>query len=251
MADPIIVIPARMAAERLPGKPLLELAGIPLVVHVWRRAREAALGPVVVATDSPEVARVIAASGGTAMLTRSEHQTGSDRAFEAVLRADAGSRHDIVINLQGDMPDIDSRAFRAAAKLLDDAAVDIATLAAPISTAAGRENSNVVKVVGTALSETRLRALYFTRAAAPWGDGRLLQHVGLYAFRRAALARFAALPRSQLEQRERLEQLRALEAGMRIDVALLDKAPLSIDTAADLARARADFEAKLSGETPS
>ena len=251
MADPIIVIPARMAAERLPGKPLLEIGGVPLIVHVWCRAGEAALGPVLVATDAPEVAHVIEAHGGTAILTGTQHQTGSDRAFEAVSRVDAGGRHDVVINLQGDMPDIDPQAIRDAANLLEDAAVDIATLAAPIAAAEACANPNVVKVIGTPAAENRLRALYFTRAAAPWGDGDLLQHVGLYAFRRPALARFAGLPRSPLERRERLEQLRALEAGMRIDLALLDKAPLSIDTPADLAHARACLETKLPGKTPS
>jgi 3-deoxy-manno-octulosonate cytidylyltransferase (CMP-KDO synthetase) len=249
MVRPIIVIPARMAAERLPGKPLLELGGVPLIVHVWRGARQAALGPVVVATDAPEIAQAIALAGGTAILTGAAHETGSDRAFEAVQRVDAGARHDVVINLQSDLPGIDPQAIRRAANLLDDAAVDIGTLAVP--TADRRENPHVVKVIGTPVSENRLRALYFTRAAAPWGDGGRLRHVGCYAFRRTALARFAALPRSQLERRERLEQLRALEAGMRIDVALLDKAPPSIDTPADLGRARADLETNPPGGSQS
>jgi 3-deoxy-manno-octulosonate cytidylyltransferase (CMP-KDO synthetase) len=242
MPEPIVVIPARMAAERLPGKPLLDIAGTPLIVHVWRRAREAALGPVLVATDTAEIARAVEAAGGAAILTSAEHQSGSDRVLAAVREADPTGRHDIVVNLQGDMPNIGPQMLRAAADLLADAAVDIATLAAPMRDRQRGEHASVVKVIGTASGEKRLRALYFTRVPAPHGDGDLLEHIGVYAFRRAALIRFASLPRSPLEIRERLEQLRALEAGMRIDVALVDAAPISVDTPADLERARAYFE---------
>jgi 3-deoxy-manno-octulosonate cytidylyltransferase (CMP-KDO synthetase) len=244
MTEPLIVIPARMAAERLPGKPLLDIGGLPLIVHVWRRAQEAGLGPVLVATDAPDIARVIEAAGGTAILTRANHETGSDRVFEAVLAADPDGRHDIVINLQGDMPNIAPNAIRAAALPLADSAVEIGTLAAPISAPAARENPNIVKVIGTLVAEARLRAFSFTRGIAPGGEGDLLQHIGVYAFRRSALARFAALPRSPLEKRERLEQLRALEAGMGIDVTLIDEAPIGVDTPADLERARAYFEGR-------
>jgi 3-deoxy-manno-octulosonate cytidylyltransferase (CMP-KDO synthetase) len=244
MTEPLIVIPARMAAERLPGKPLLSIAGTPLILHVWRCAQEAGLGPSLVATDAPDIVRVIEAAGGTAILTRANHETGSDRVFEAVLAADPEGRHEIVINLQGDMPNIAPDAIRAAALPLADSTVEIGTLAAPISEPAGRENPNIVKVIGTPVAEKRLRALYFTRAAAPSGEGDLLQHIGVYAFRRSALARFAALPRSPLEKRERLEQLRAFEAGMRIDVTLIDEAPIGVDTPADLERARAYFEGR-------
>jgi 3-deoxy-manno-octulosonate cytidylyltransferase (CMP-KDO synthetase) len=242
MTQPIIVIPARMMARRLPGKPLLDIGGIPLIVHVWRRAREAALGPVLVATDAPEIVRVIEAAGGAAILTRAEHETGSDRVFEALEAADAAARHEVVINLQGDMPNIAPQLIRAASLPLADPAVDIATLAAAIAGRQQGEDPNIVKVVATPFAEKRLRALYFTRAAAPWGEEDLLQHIGVYAFRRPALARFAALPRAPLESSERLEQLRALEAGMRIDVTLVAEAPIGVDTPADLARARAQFE---------
>jgi 3-deoxy-manno-octulosonate cytidylyltransferase (CMP-KDO synthetase) len=246
MSDPLIVIPARMAAERLPDKPLADIAGAPLIVHVWRRAVEARLGPVLVATDAAEVARVIEAAGGEAISTDPRHASGSDRVLEAVTKIDPVGRHEIVLNLQADMPNIKAAHLRAAARVLDDAAVDIGTLAARIADAARGSEASVVKVVGSEIAPNRLRALYFSRAAAPWGDGGLLEHVGVYAFRRTALARFASLPRSPLEKRERLEQLRALEAGMRIDVALIDEAPLSVDTPTDLARARACFANKLS-----
>jgi 3-deoxy-manno-octulosonate cytidylyltransferase (CMP-KDO synthetase) len=251
MTEPIIVIPARMRAERLPGKPLLDIGGTPLVVHVWRRAREAGLGPVIVAADSPDIVRAVEAAGGVAILTRADHASGSDRVFEAVMAGDRETGHDIVINLQGDMPNIDPQSIRAAADLLADFAVDIGTLAHSTAGSQLAEAPNTVKVIATPVAEKRLRALYFTRAAAPYGAGDLLQHIGVYAFRRAALARFAALPRSPLEKRERLEQLRALEAGMRIDVALVNPAPVNVDTPADLARARAYFEAGTSGKTTS
>lgn len=244
MTQPIILIPARLAAERLPGKPLLDICGVPLVVHVWRRACEAELGPVLVATDTPEIARAVEAAGGKAILTSGEHASGSDRVFEAVTAADGDGRHDIVINLQADMPEITSRTVRAAALPLADPAVDIGTVARIIAEPDLSKDPAVVKLIGTRIGENRLRALYFTRAVAPWGEGDLLQHIGVYAFRRSALARFAALPRSALERRERLEQLRALEAGMRIDVAVVNEAPIGVDTPANLQRARAYFEGK-------
>ena len=244
MSEPIIVIPARLAAERLPGKPLLDIGGIPLIVHVWRRAREAELGPVIVATDAPEIARAVEAAGGTALMTRPEHASGSDRVFEAVTAADAAGRHDIVINLQGDLPTVSPGTIGAAALPLTDSAVDIGTVATTIGASEAAHDQAVVKVIGTPVTANRLRALYFTRAIAPSGEGDLLRHIGVYAFRRSALSRFAALPRSTLEKRERLEQLRALEAGMRIDVALVNEAPIGVDTPADLQRARAWFERK-------
>jgi 3-deoxy-manno-octulosonate cytidylyltransferase (CMP-KDO synthetase) len=251
MTEPIIVIPARMAAERLPGKPLLDIGGMPLIVHVWRRAQEAGLGPVLVATEAPEIARIIEAAGGTAMMTSTGHASGSDRVFEAVTAADRDSRHDIVINLQADMPDIAPEILRAAALPLVDPTVDIGTVATATAEPRLAEDPNLVKVIGTQVGANRLRALYFTRAIAPWGKGDLLLHIGVYAFRRSALARFAALPPSPLEKRERLEQLRALEAGMRIDVALVDAAPIGVDTPADLARARARFGETMSEKTKS
>jgi 3-deoxy-manno-octulosonate cytidylyltransferase (CMP-KDO synthetase) len=240
-----------MAAERLPGKPLVDIGGLPLIVHVWRRAQEAGLGPVVVATDAPEIARAVEAAGGSAIMTRADHASGSDRVFEAVTAADRDGRHDVVINLQGDMPDMAPKTLRAATVPLADRAVDIGTAAAATADPRLAADPNLVKVIGTQLGANRLRALYFTRGLGPWGKGDLLLHIGVYAFRRSALARFAALPPSPLEKRERLEQLRALEAGMRIDVALVDAMPIGVDTPADLQRARACFGERMSGKTKS
>lgn len=237
MTRPIVLIPARMSSTRLPGKPLADIHGEPMIVHVWRRAREADVGPVLVAADDERIVAAVEAVGGRAVLTRPDHASGSDRIFEAVGAFDPEGRYDVVVNVQGDLPTIERNAVRAAADLLSDADVDIATLATEITREEERDDPNVVKAVGTQVSPGRLRALYFTRARAPWGEGPLLHHIGLYAYRREALARFVALPPSPLERRERLEQLRALEAGMRIDVALVDVAPLGVDTPEDLRRA--------------
>jgi 3-deoxy-manno-octulosonate cytidylyltransferase (CMP-KDO synthetase) len=239
MADVLTVIPARLAATRLPGKPLADIAGTPMIVHVLRRAEAAKLGQVVVATDAREIAAVVEKAGGRAVMTSPDHTSGSDRIFEAVGKVDPEGRAGIIVNLQADLPTIAPSDIAASLAPLSDAGVDIATLAAEISHAAERDDPNVVKVVGTSVARHRLRALYFTRATAPYGEGALYHHIGLYAFRRAALERFVKLPPSQLERREKLEQLRALEAGMRIDVAIVDSVPLGVDTPADLARARA------------
>jgi 3-deoxy-manno-octulosonate cytidylyltransferase (CMP-KDO synthetase) len=239
MADVLIVIPARMAATRLPGKPLVNIAGTPMIVHVLRRAEAAALGPVVVATDSPEIEAVVLTAGGRAVMTRADHGSGSDRVFEALSKADPGRRAAVVVNVQGDLPTLEPSDITASVALLADPAVDIGTPAAEITRAEERDNPAVVKVVGSPVAPRRLRALYFTRATTPYGEGPLYHHIGLYAFRRAALDRFVGLPPSPLEKREKLEQLRALEAGMRIDVAIVDTAPLGVDTPEDLARARA------------
>jgi 3-deoxy-manno-octulosonate cytidylyltransferase (CMP-KDO synthetase) len=247
--DVLIVIPARLASTRLPGKPLADIAGEPMIVHVMRRAQAADIGAVVVATDSEAIAACVEKAGGRAVMTRADHVSGSDRIFEALGSADPTGRCGIVVNMQGDLPLLAPADIGAAIAPLADAAVDIATLAAEISRADERDNPNVVKVVGTPVTPIpredgrpalmRLRALYFTRATAPAGDGPLYHHLGLYAFRRPALVRFVSLPPSPLEQREQLEQLRALEAGMRIDVALVDSVPLGVDTPEDLERARA------------
>jgi 3-deoxy-manno-octulosonate cytidylyltransferase (CMP-KDO synthetase) len=238
-ASVIILIPARMAATRLPGKPLADIAGQPMIAHVMARAAAAAVGPVFVATDSAEIAGAVRVAGGEPVMTRTDHASGSDRIFEAVERIDPQGRAEIVVNVQGDLPTLDPADLRAALAPLEDPTVDIATLAAEIRKAEERSNPNVVKVVGSPIGPDRLRALYFTRTTAPWGDGPLYHHIGLYAYRRKALERFIALPPSPLEQREKLEQLRALEAGMRIDVAIIDTVPLGVDTPEDLARARA------------
>jgi 3-deoxy-manno-octulosonate cytidylyltransferase (CMP-KDO synthetase) len=237
--DVLIVIPARMASTRLPGKPLADIAGEPMIVHVMRRAQEADLGAVVVATDSEAIFICVEKAGGRAVMTRADHVSGSDRIFEALGSADPTGRCGIVVNVQGDLPTLRPADIGAAVAPLADPSVDIGTLAAEIGRVEERGNPNVVKVVGTPLTPTRLRALYFTRATAPAGDGPLYHHIGLYAFRRPALVRFVNLPPSPLERREQLEQLRALEAGMRIDVTIVDGVPLGVDTAEDLERARA------------
>ena len=239
MNDVLIVIPARMASTRLPGKPLADIAGQPMIVHVLRRAQAAAIGPVVVATDSPEIEAVVRQAGGRAVMTRPDHGSGTDRIAEALGQVDPGGKAAIIVNLQGDVPTLNPADLAAALGPLADPAVDIATLAAAIVHPEERDDPSVVKVVGTPVSAARLRALYFTRAVAPAGPGPLYHHVGLYAFRRAAFERFVALPPSLLEKREQLEQLRALEAGMRIDVTLVEGEPLTVDTPEDLARARA------------
>ena len=234
----LVVIPARMASTRLPGKPLADIAGEPMIVHVMRRAQAAEIGPVVIATDSEVIAACVEKAGGRAVMTRADHASGSDRIFEALQAADPERRAEIVVNVQGDLPTLAPSDVAAAIEPLADPAVDIGTLAAEITRADERTNPNVVKVVGTPIGAKRLRALYFTRATAPWGAGALYHHIGLYAYRRAALARFVGLPPSALEQREKLEQLRALEAGMRVDVTVVDSVPLGVDTAEDLERAR-------------
>jgi 3-deoxy-manno-octulosonate cytidylyltransferase (CMP-KDO synthetase) len=239
MPSPIVIIPARLASTRLPDKPLAPIHGEPMIVHVWRRAVEADVGPVLVAGDDQRIIEAIEAVGGRAILTRPDHPSGSDRIFEAVGAFDPDRRHSIIVNVQGDLPTIAADAVRAAiVPLAADESVDIATLATPLVRPEQRDDPNVVKAIGAEIAPGRLRALYFTRARAPWGEGLLLHHIGLYAYRREALARFVALAPSPLEKRERLEQLRALEAGMRIDIALVDTAPLGVDTPGDLERAR-------------
>ena len=234
----LVLIPARMAATRLPGKPLLDIAGLPMIVHVLRRAEEAAIGRVAVATDTKEIADAVTAHGGTAVMTSPDHPSGSDRIYEAMCKLDPPGEAEIVINLQGDFPTIRPENIRDVLPPLADPAVDIATLAARIHTADEDAAPSVVKAVGSPLGGRRMRALYFTRATAPTGDGPRYHHIGLYAYRRAALERFVRLPPSPLELQERLEQLRALEAGMRIDIGIVDTVPRGVDTLPDLETAR-------------
>ena len=226
---PIVLIPARMASTRLPNKPLADIHGEPMIVHVWRRAVEAEIGPVHVACGEPEIVRAIERVGGKAILTRTDHPTGSDRIFEALERLDPGGKHDAVVNVQGDLPTVDPRTVRAAF----EARADCPNLKRLLSDPA------VVKpVVAFAPGQTVARAYYFSRSTVPSGEGPIYHHIGLYAYRRDALKRFISLPQGLLEKRERLEQLRALENGMRIDVALVDTVPLGVDTPGDLERAR-------------
>jgi 3-deoxy-manno-octulosonate cytidylyltransferase (CMP-KDO synthetase) len=234
----LVLIPARMASTRLPGKPLMDIAGLPMIVHVLRSAEAAGIGRVAVATDTPEIAAAVTAHGGEAVMTRADHPSGSDRIYEALCKLDPRGEVEFVVNLQGDFPTIRTDNIRCVLDPLADPAVEIATLAAEIHTEEESLSPNVVKMVGSQVSGRRYRALYFTRASAPWGDGPRYHHIGLYAYRRAALERFVALPPSMLEQQEKLEQLRALEAGMRIDVTIVETVPRGVDTAADLETAR-------------
>jgi 3-deoxy-manno-octulosonate cytidylyltransferase (CMP-KDO synthetase) len=234
----LVLIPARMAATRLPGKPLLDIAGLPMIVHVLQRATAAGIGRVAIATDTAEIADVVTRPGFEAVMTSPAHPSGSDRIFEALIRLDPQGTIQTIVNVQGDLPTIPPDDIRAAVRLLDDPLVDIATLAAEIRRHEEHTAPSVVKLIGSPVTVQRLRALYFTRATAPYGDGPRYHHIGLYAYRRAALERFVKLAPSVLEQREKLEQLRALEAGMRIDAAIVDSVPLGVDTPDDLATAR-------------
>ncbi len=238
-SSPLVLIPARLAATRLPNKPLADIGGVPMIVQVWRRAMEAAIGPVVVACDDERVAEAVHKEGGKAVMTRSDHPSGSDRIHEAACKVDPEGRYDIIVNVQGDLPTIDPKVIRASIVPLADREVDLATLTVEITVEHERTDPNVVKIVGSPIGPDRLRALYFTRATAPWGPGPHYHHIGLYAYRRFVLDRFVSMPPSTLEKREKLEQLRALEAGMRIDAMIVDDVPLGVDTPADLARARA------------
>lgn len=237
---PVILIPARLGSSRLPDKVLADIAGVPMIVQVWRRAKEAEVGRVVVAAAEPVIVAAIEAAGGEAVLTDPDHPSGSDRIYEALQKIDPTGNHDAIVNVQGDLPTIEPELIRAAILPLKEPAVDIATIGSVIAIDEERTDPNVVKAVaGVAPGENIGRALYFTRATAPSGTGPLYHHIGIYAYRRSALERFVALPQGVLEQREKLEQLRALEAGMRIDLALVDTVPLGVDTPSDLVRARA------------
>ncbi len=239
----LVLIPARMASTRLPDKPLADICGLPMIERVRRQAAKADLGRVVIATDSTAICEAIAGFGGEAIMTRSDHPSGTDRIHEAAAQIDPGGATDIIVNVQGDLPDIDPAIIRTAADLMRDPTIDIGTLAAEIADDYERNAPNVVKAIGSPVDDRetaskRFRALYFTRATAPYGDGPLYHHIGLYVYRRSALDRFVALPPSPLEKREGLEQLRALEAGMRIDFAVVDTVPLGVDTPESLDRVR-------------
>jgi 3-deoxy-manno-octulosonate cytidylyltransferase (CMP-KDO synthetase) len=237
--NPIVLIPARMASTRLPGKPLAEICGKPMIAWVMQRAMDAGYGTVLAAVAEPEIADAVRGYGGAAVLTDPAHPSGSDRIAEALSAYDPARAYDVVINLQGDLPTLNPAAIRAVAGALSGSGADIATLVAPCAEE-DRDNPNVVKAV-VALPDQgpHGRALYFTRTTAPYGEGELLHHIGIYAYRRTALERFVKLPPSPLERREKLEQLRALEAGMTIAVARIDGVPLGVDTPQDLEKARA------------
>lgn len=244
--NPVIVIPARMASTRLPGKPLADIAGLPMIVRVWKQAMAAKLGPVIVAAAEREIADVVEKAGGIAVMTDADLPSGTDRVHQALEKFDAPRGHDIVVNLQGDLPTLDPSYIRAVVEVLAPTGADIATLAAEIDDPADYDNPSVVKPVVTwDVTGMRGKALYFTRARAPTGDGPLYHHVGIYAFRRDVLDRFVKLPPSHLEKREKLEQLRALEAGITIAVAKVGAVPLSVDTPADLEKAQSVLRSQL------
>ncbi len=236
--NPIVVIPARLASTRLPDKPLAEIHGQPMIVHVWRRAIEAEVGPVLVACAEAEIAAAVEAAGGRAVLTRPEHPSGSDRIWEAVELADPEGRHDVIVNLQGDLPNLDPEVLRAVLTPLAEPAVDIATAAVRIEDPAERDDPHVVKALADFGAGRTARAIDFLRELPPDHAGPAYHHVGIYAYRRRALARFVALPPSARERARKLEQLRAMDDGQRIDLALIDSDPLGVDTPADLDRIR-------------
>ncbi len=246
LSNPILLIPARMQAARLPGKPLADIAGSPMIVHVWKRASEVRLGRVVVAAAEQEIVDAIKAAGGEAVLTDADLATGSDRIYQALGKLDPEQKHDAIINVQGDVPTLESKYIRTAYETLQNSNADIATLITPITNEADIAASQIVKaVVELPEGKTTGRAHYFTRVPAPWGNGPYYCHVGLYAYRRDALERFVKAPRSTLEKREGLEQLRALAIGLRIDATIIDTLPLGVDTPEDLEKARR----VLGGET--
>lgn len=242
--ETLVLIPARMASTRLPGKPLADICGAPMIVQVARRAAESQIGRVVVAVDDEAVFDAVANAGFEVVMTSKDHQSGSDRIYEAMLKSDPEGKAKYIINVQGDLPTIEPETVQAALRPLENPDVDIATLTVEITDEEEKTNPSVVKIVGTPLSDTRLRSLYFTRTTAPWGDGPLYHHIGLYAYRRHALEHFVSLKPSTLELRERLEQLRALEAGMRIDAEIVKAVPLGVDTPADLEKARVILSAR-------
>lgn len=237
---PVVLIPARMASTRLPGKPLADISGVPMIVQVTKRAEEAAIGPVVVACDGEAIAEAVEKAGGVAVLTDPDLPSGSDRIWQALQRFDAAGQYDVVVNLQGDVPNFDGALLRPLVQALaENPAVDIATLVAPIVREEEKAAPQVVKpVIAFNQTGTAGRALYFSRSTVPYGEGALYHHIGVYAYRREALQRFVGLPPSPLELREKLEQLRALEAGMHLHCIVVDTVPLGVDTPEDLARAR-------------
>lgn len=228
-----------MASARLPGKPLADIHGRPMIVHVWQRAMQAGVGPVLVACGEAEIAEAVRRAGGQAVMTPPNLPSGSDRVHAALANADPRGEHDVVVNLQGDVPTVSAEQIRAAIRPLQDSAIDIGTVVAPIASFTEANTASFVKAACVFEDDAdTARAIYFSRSPVPWGEGPLWHHVGIYAYRRPALARFVALPPTRLERREQLEQLRAIEAGMRIGVARVAHGLFGVDTPEDLERAR-------------
>lgn len=236
--EPIILIPARMGSTRLPEKALSEIAGKPMIVHVAEQAKKAAIGRVIVATDHNDIAKTVKTYGHECIITCGDHKSGSDRIYEALIRLDPEQCYNTILNIQGDLPTITPHEIISTLRPLENNLTDIATLGSKIIETDEKKDPNVVKIIGTPLSQSRLHALYFTRATAPYGNGPLYHHIGIYAYRRKALEQFVSFQPSPLEKREKLEQLRALEHNMRIDVEIIDTIPLGVDTQHDLDRVR-------------
>lgn len=236
--EPIILIPARMGSTRLPEKALAEIAGKPMIVHVAEQAKKAAIGRVIVATDHNDIAKTVKTYGHECIITCGDHKSGSDRIYEALIRLDPEQCYNTILNIQGDLPTITPHEIISTLRPLENNLTDIATLGSKIIETDEKKDPNVVKIIGTPLSQSRLHALYFTRATAPYGNGPLYHHIGIYAYRRKALEQFVSFQPSPLEKREKLEQLRALEHNMRIDVEIIDTTPLGVDTQHDLDRVR-------------
>jgi 3-deoxy-manno-octulosonate cytidylyltransferase (CMP-KDO synthetase) len=243
--NPLVIIPSRMAAERLPGKPLVDIGGLPMIVQVMQRAERADIGPVIVACDGEEIKKAVGRHGGQVVITDPALPSGTDRVHAAAEAFDPKGEHDIIINVQGDIPTVDPATIKAVLEPLEDPAFDIATPVALIREEWEKTDPAVVKPILSFHNDRIARALYFTRATAPSGPGPLYHHVGIYAFRREALHRFVSLRPSSLEKRERLEQLRALEAGMSIGAVVVEKAPLGVDTKEQLERVRQAFESQF------
>ncbi|MGC6517414.1 MAG: 3-deoxy-manno-octulosonate cytidylyltransferase [Candidatus Puniceispirillaceae bacterium] len=239
--DLIILIPARMAASRLPGKPMADIAGKPLIEHVWAGAVSASIAPVFVATDHEAIYDHITSCGGQAVMTKDTHPSGSDRIYEAIMKIDPSGRYQKLINLQGDLPTITTKAIRALAHLLSLGRCDLATLVAKATTDEISKPQVVKAVMSWDKDGLIGRAHYFSRQAVPHNATDYWHHIGLYGWQRQALERFVSLPPSPLEQTEKLEQLRALEAGMMIEACVIDEAPGGVDTMADLNAVRAHF----------
>lgn len=237
--DLAIIIPARLGASRLPNKPLADIAGTPMIIHVAQRAKNASIGPVFIATGDSEIVNVARDYGFKAILTQQKHETGSDRVFEAlcIIEQERQQKYKYVMNLQGDLPNVNSDSLKIALEAMILSKADITTLANLVNDITEKNNENVVKLIAAARAEY-LQALYFTRAAAPHGNAEFYKHIGIYLYKRDALEKFIKLPASKLEQQERLEQLRALEAGMTIAAKLVLDDPISVDTAEDLEQAR-------------
>ena len=230
-----IIIPARLASTRLPNKPLLPINGKPMIMHVWEQAVAAEIGEVIVATDSDQIKQVISEAGGNCELTRSNHQSGTDRIYEALENFDQNKNINFIINLQGDLPQINRECLSSVVNLLSDEAAEVSTLACEMTDHDEINSKSIVKAIADINPNTKIgRAINFTRTPEASINGNYLHHIGLYAYTRSALEKFVHLAPSTREIDQKLEQLRALDNQMRIDIQLIDFLPLGVDTPEDL-----------------